>query len=135
MSLLPLAPFFLLTFDRSLLSRPMFSPFLILTSYFLLSFANGPQRAVNPPSIIILCPVTKDALSEHSHKTASATSSTRPSRPIGWNVVRSFFFVHPVGETIDHLRIAPNIDQPLPTAATADPSSSSGALALRNELD
>jgi hypothetical protein len=41
------------------------------------------QRAVNPPSTIRLCPVTKDALPEQSHKTALATSSTRPMRPMG----------------------------------------------------
>lgn len=41
------------------------------------------QRAVNPPSTIRLCPVTKDALPEHNQRTASATSSTRPIRPIG----------------------------------------------------
>ena len=34
------------------------------------------QRTVNPPSTTRLCPVTKDALPEQSHKTASATSST-----------------------------------------------------------
>jgi hypothetical protein len=39
-------------------------------------FKSTRQRAVNPPSIIKLCPVTNDALPEHSHKTASATSST-----------------------------------------------------------
>jgi hypothetical protein len=41
------------------------------------------QRAVNPPSTIRLWPVTNDALLEHNHKTASATSSTRPRRPMG----------------------------------------------------
>src|SRR5256714_9186974 len=57
-------------------------------------FLNSPahQRAVNPPSTIILCPVTNDALSEQSHKTASATSSTRPRRPIACNVARSSSF-------------------------------------------
>src|SRR6266480_8153315 len=49
------------------------------------------QRAVNPPSTIRLCPVTKDDLGEHSHRTASATSSTRPMRPMGCKVERSSF--------------------------------------------
>jgi len=40
-------------------------------------------RATNPPSTGSAAPVTKDAASEHSHAAASATSSGRPSRPIG----------------------------------------------------
>jgi hypothetical protein len=33
------------------------------------------------------CPTTNDAASEHSHTTASATSSGRLIRPIGWRAV------------------------------------------------
>src|SRR4029453_10762971 len=39
--------------------------------------------ATNPPSTAIVCPVTKDAASEQSHTTVSATSSGVPRRPIG----------------------------------------------------
>src|ERR1051326_7419361 len=53
----------------------------------------SPYFAVNPPSTIRLCPVTKDDLPEHNQRTASATSSTRPRRPIGWNWTRSSFFI------------------------------------------
>ncbi len=49
------------------------------------------QRAVNPPSTIKLCPVTKDARLEQSQRTVSATSSTRPIRPMGCKAARSSF--------------------------------------------
>src|SRR5712691_12949748 len=39
--------------------------------------------ATNPPSTVMVCPVTNDAASEQSHTTASAISSGVPTRPIG----------------------------------------------------
>src|SRR5215475_3561428 len=36
-----------------------------------------------PPSTVIVCPVTKEAASEQSQTTASATSSEAPTRPMG----------------------------------------------------
>src|ERR1043166_4443584 len=56
-------------------------------------FINSFPFAVPPPSTSRLCPVTKDDLPEHNQRTASATSSARPSRPIGWNWTRSSFFI------------------------------------------
>src|SRR5437016_1603240 len=39
--------------------------------------------ATNPPSTVMVCPVTNEAASEQSHTTVSATSSGVPRRPIG----------------------------------------------------
>src|SRR2546425_11517361 len=40
-----------------------------------------------PPSTAMVCPVTKEAASEHSHTTASATSSGFPLRPAGSAII------------------------------------------------
>ena len=66
----------------------------------------GCQRAVYPPSTTRLCPVTKEARPEQSHKTASATSSTRPIRPMGCKVARSSLLeLNGFAEPVDHLRV------------------------------
>src|SRR5215471_7375441 len=51
-----------------------FHSLLSTLDYHLSTFSDG-HCAVNPPSTIRLCPVTKDDLPEHNQRTASATSS------------------------------------------------------------
>lgn len=46
-----------------------------------------PYCATNPPSTVMVCPVTNEAASEQSQTTASAISSGVPTRPIGSLVI------------------------------------------------
>ena len=50
-----------------------------------------PYRTTSPPSIVIMCPTTNEALSEQSQMTASAISSGWAVRPIGCQLSASAF--------------------------------------------
>src|SRR2546423_1709614 len=57
----------------------------LLSALDVVRQAGGSEHhyTVWPPSITMACPTTKEAASEHSHRTAAAISSGLPTLPIG----------------------------------------------------